>query len=77
MSKNKFYELNDPKAEDPEQDKDILDQDWFFAFKEERNILESYKYLGECFNYSLFLDNKPAFLVGDEYISIYPMSPNI
>ena len=73
-----FYELNDDKAQKPENDNDKLDpsgQRWFYAYAEVANLSEYVRYLGEKFDYDRFLAGLPGYKMGSEYVGIVPMTP--
>jgi hypothetical protein len=77
LEEDEFYELTETNKDFPKNDRDHESQTWFFAWKETRNILESYKYLGENFDYDAFLNGKPSLLLGTTKINFIPMSPTL
>ena len=76
MDENKVYDINDTNKDYPKNDNNREDQTWFYIWKETSNILETYRYLGEKFDYDEFLKGNPGLILGKHHkLDLVPMTP--
>lgn len=75
----KFYNILDVDNHtiiDPKDDTNHENQTWFYAYKEDKSILDSYKYVGEGFDYDRFLCGQNGkILENGKSIPLIPMTP--